>query len=158
MAENFTIEWAILEHPFEPKSKDWTWIVGIIGLGVALASAILGNLIFALFLGLATVALIIHGRKDADLLEIGISKKGVRINREFFPYQTLKSFWVHEEENFPTTLSILSRERFFFPHITVPVPEELDPDKLRDVLLDFLDEAYPPPSTIEALAHFLGLH
>lgn len=158
MGREIILEWEILEHDRDPWTHDWSWVIGIIGFGVAVAVIILKNYLLGIIIGLGTFALILHGRKEAGLLRVGIFKNGVRINKEFFPYTSLHSFWIHDEEDLSRTLTFLSREKSFFPHITVPLSKEINSSFLKNILLDFLDEAYHPPSLIEALSHSLGLH
>ena len=145
--------WEILEHEPRPKSLDWSWVVGILGGAIAIAAFVLGNILFGVFIVIATFSIILYGHKEPDLLMVDISRKGVRVNKEFFPYPTLDSFWIDDERGYPV-LTILSKERNILPHIRVPIPHDLNTDDLLDMLLNYLDEDYHPPTFTESLVHF----
>jgi len=152
--ENF-VEWETLEYAHRQKSKDWFWAVGVLGGAIALVSIFVGNLLFAIFVGLATFSLMMYGSRKPEKILIAISTKGIHMGNEFFPYQTLDSFWIHEEEN-GALLTILSKERNILPHITFEVHPDIDPEALRDLLLDYVDEEFQPLSLTESVFSYLG--
>lgn len=147
------ISWEILEHEPRPKSADWTWVVSIIGGAMAIASIIFGNLLFAIFIIIATFSIILYGHKEPELLQVEINRKGIRVNNEFFPYPTIDSFWMDDERGYQV-LTILSKKRSILPHIRIRMPEDISMDELRDELLNHIDEDYHPPTFTESLAHF----
>ena len=153
MQSETIISWEILEHEPRPKSMDWTWIIAILGGAITIASFIFGNYIFGIFLIIATFAIILYGHKDPDLLVVDVTKKGIRVNNEFFPYPTIDSFWMDDERGYPV-LTILSKKRTILSHVRIRMPEEISMDDLREALLNHIDEDYHPPTFTESLIHF----
>ena len=47
------IKWETWEYEYIPKSNNWFWVVGIITIGLATASVLLDNILFAIFVALA---------------------------------------------------------------------------------------------------------
>lgn len=155
MATEKVLEWEVLEHEHRPKSSDWTWIVGIAGVACAIIAVIFGNLLFGFFLIIATFTLILFAHKHPEVLHVEITTKGVRVNEEYFPYVKLDSYWVDDVTRAPS-LILTSKEKSFLQHIKIPLHEDVDPDHLRDVMLDFLDEEYKEPSLVEEISYHLG--
>lgn len=156
MAEQTIYQWETLEYDHRPRTSDWFWAVGVIAGACALAALFFGNILLSILLVISVVTLIVHHLRPPKTLEISITDRGVRANREFFPYQTLDSFWI-EEELGPRILILLSKERLVMPHIKMALPEELTTPELRDYLLNYVDEEYHPPTLAESLLHWIGL-
>lgn len=156
MAEQTIYQWETLEYDHRPRTSDWFWAVGIIAGACALAALFLGNVLLAILLVVSAITLIVHHSRNPKVLEIAVTDRGVRANREFFPYASLDSFWI-EEELGPRILILLSKERLVLPHIKLAIPEELGTAELRDYLLNFVDEEYHPPTLSESILHYIGL-
>lgn len=156
MTEDNLVEWETPEYEYREKSSDWFFAVGIIGLALALVALIFANILLSILIGLATFVLIMYSRRVPEIIRVGISTKGVRVGKEFFPYNSLDSFWVEEEEDGTVFLSLLSKERTLRQHITLYVPQEIAADDLKDLMIEFLDEEYHEPSLMEAIAGRLG--
>jgi len=147
------IEWETLEHPYYEKTQDWFWIVGIVGLTAAFLSFLLNNLLLAIILFLATIAIILHGRRVPDVITVKITGNGIHIGTEFIPFTRIKSFSIDEEESLP--LLALQTNKWLAPY-THLVIEDVATEDVRDSLLDHLNEIYHEHSFTESIIHFLG--
>lgn len=81
-----------------------------------------------------------------------ISKRGVRIEKEIFPWSNLKSFWIFEE---PPEMYLESKKSYL-PYIIVPLPEDFI-EKAREILLKFLPEKETERSFFDILSKKLGI-
>ena len=150
------IIWQTFEHIHVPKSSDWYWIVGIIGTTAAIVAFIFGNFLFGLILIVSTFALLLFGARPPRLLEIEISKLGVRVNNELFPYRHLRSFSVDEEDADEEEIIVYTKT-LLNPTITLPLHPEISAEEVRDFLLDHLDEEHHEHSFSETLIRYFGL-
>lgn len=156
MQEQTLYQWETLEYDARSRSSDWFWALGIISGALALACVFFGNLLLGILIIVGAITLIVHHVQEPKVLNVSVTDRGVRINKEFFPYNTLDSFFIEEEVG-PPVLALLSKERMILPHVKVAIPEELDKKALRDYLLNYVDEEYHSATLSESILHFLGI-
>ena len=147
------IEWEAHEIDFQQKSADWFWAVGIIGLALAVVAAFFKDFLFSIFIVLAAFTIMLHGARSAKKLTIKISSQGVRINNELFPINHLKSFWIDEEQE--QTWLIIHSDQSIVKSLKIPMVE-IDPETIRDFLLDYLEEEHHPPGFTDSIAEYFG--
>jgi hypothetical protein len=135
------ILWESLEHEHEGNSDDWYWIVAIVGVGAAVLAIFFNNVLFALFILLAIFTSIMHAHSPKLLREYEINRKGVRIDNTLYPFSSLESFWVIDMEDDDEDKIFIKSNRTMMPLIVLPYSSaEIDPELLRDYLLEYLDE------------------
>lgn len=147
--------WQAHEYYFQEKSSDWYWIVGIIGGSISVIAIIFGNILFALLVFLSTIVLSIFASKEPSLVRFEINKSGVIIHKTLYPFGTLESFWVEDNRHIghPSQLFIKSR-KFIVPLIAIPL-EGVDPEDIRDFLLDhLLEDEHVEPVGQKLLEYF----
>lgn len=152
------INWKTIEHYHEEKSSDWYWILGIITIASAILSIYFGNILFAIVILLSAFTMILHLQSEHSEIEVSVNKKGIRINNTLYPHTTLESFWIEEEEeieNIPNQI-IIKSQKTLVPLIIIPMPDEVDPDELREYLLNYLDEEELDEPFSHRLMEFLG--
>ncbi len=149
-----TLKWQAYEHLHREKGPDWYWVLGIIAAGSALMAIVLGNFLFAILIIVAAFALALHATKTPDLISFEINEKGIVIDTTFYPYSSLKSFWLDEEYNLRDTL-IVKSSRLFMPYIVIPL-EEISPVEVREFLLDFLEEEEMHEPLLQKLVEYFG--
>jgi hypothetical protein len=153
------INWKTIEHHHETeKSSDWFWILGIIALGSAILSVFFGNILFAIVILLAAFTMILHVHTDHEEIDVSVYKKGVRINKTLYPWTTLDSFWIVEDddmENIPNQILIKSQKPLL-PLIIIPMPDEVDPEELKDYMLGYIDEEEITEPLSHRLMEYLG--
>ncbi|MFC1732229.1 hypothetical protein ACFL6I_18125, partial [candidate division KSB1 bacterium] len=86
-------------------------------------------------IGAFTVAL--FAAKKPHLIHFEINRRGVAIDDVLYPFNTLESFWIDEDEHGHLTL-IIKSERVIMPYIVIPIYDEVD--EIRDILLSKLEE------------------
>jgi len=149
------ITWRAPEYTYREKSVDWFWGAGLIGAAIAIAAIVVGNVLFGIFAAIATFTLLMYAARKPRMVEVLIDHRGVKINRVFYPYNILTSFWIHNHGNAAKKL-IIESERGVFPHVAVPIADDVDTEKLRDYLLVFLPEEEHPESLSEIVLEYLG--
>lgn len=89
-----------------------------------------------------------------QIIDFALTTRGVLVGRQFYPYETLQSFHIYEEEPFLDTLS-LHTDGDLISHVHIPlvtVPNQ----EVYDILSGFVPEVPHEPNlvdTIEKLMH-----
>lgn len=134
-----SFEWKTFEHHHVEKSNDWFWAVGIVAVGIAFLAVYFGNLLFALVILLAAFVGILHAHTPPKIVQYAITRKGVQVDRRIYSYSDLESFWVIDED--VNDRIIIRSSKLFMPLLILPYDStRIDPEELRDYLLDYLDE------------------
>lgn len=148
--------WEAHEYVFQEKTSDWYWAVGIVVVSVAVLVIIFGNLLLALLILLSGFVLALFASKKPDLVRFEVSKKGIMIDKTLYPYGTLDSFWVEDNDHlgFHSKLLIKS-QKVVMPLIVIPL-EGTNPEEVRDFLLDHLLEEHHSESIGKHILERLG--
>lgn len=131
------ISWNAPEHIHTEKNNDWYWAVGIITITAVALAFIFKDIIFGIFIIVAAFALVVHASKKPKIIHCEINDRGIVIDNILYPFLSLESFWIDAHEK-PTKVLIKSYKTFM-PYITVHI-DEVDPEKIRDILLDYIAE------------------
>ncbi len=142
------IEWRAHEYVHVEKTPDWYWALGLIGVAAAIAAIVMGDVLFAILILLAAFVLAIYANRQPNVVRFAVTQRGVRIDDELYPYNTLDSFAIDEVSPNHTPKLILKPKRIFASLIIIPV-EEVDPDDVHDFISDFLLEE----EHVEPLSH-----
>ena len=147
------IEWETDEYECREKSSNWYWLVGFIALALVITAIAMKNFLFAILVLLGAGLLLYHANRQPQKMKVIISRRGIQIRNNLFPYRTLRSFWLHDEES--GRKIIIQSEKLLMPHIHLPLADDLDHEALRAFLLDFLPEEPHRPTVIDLLAEYL---
>jgi hypothetical protein len=131
------IEWSAPEHFHTEKNNDWYWSVGIITITAVALSFIFKDIIFGILLIVSAFALVVHASKKPRIVKCEINDRGVVIDNILHPFMNLESFWIDAHEQPPRVL--IKSYKTFMPYIKVYI-EEVDPEKVRDILLNYIAE------------------
>ena len=148
------IEWETLEYEHRERSSNWYWVVGLVALVLVIGSIVMKNFLLAILVLLGAFTLMLYARRHPRRMRVVVSRRGIQVRNSLFPYHTLRSFWLHDEEDEPRKIIIRS-EKLFMPHIHLPLADDLDHEALRAFLLDFLPEEPYQPTIIDVLAEYL---
>lgn len=150
------ITWEAADHIKVEKSTDWFWVIGIIAIGIAVLSIYFNNLLFALLILIGTFALFIQSHSEPYMQKYEINRKGVVIGDILYPYSSLESFWVIDEDGWDRDRMLVKSTKLFMPMIVMPLGEDVTPDDIRDYMLEYLDEEQMEESAIEKIVILLG--
>lgn len=138
MHDQYSVSWKALEYEHFEKTPDWFWGLGVIVIVAAGISIFLGNILFAIVLVLAGFTLALHAAKPPKVEHFAISDRGVLVGNTLYPFTTLDSFWVENNEH-SRALLFLKSKKFFMPLLTIPI-EEINPEQVHAALSDMLPE------------------
>lgn len=148
------LEWQTMEYDHEHRSSDWFWMVGLIAALGIIISIVTRNLLFAVVILIAGFTVMMYGARRPEEITVSITKRGVQIKNQFYPYANIAAFAVKDDDEGPDRL-ILHIDRWFLPHVSTYI-EAVDPDQVRDYLSDFLIEEPYEESWLENLIERLG--
>lgn len=147
------ISWNTLEHIHTEKNNDWYWAVGIITITAASLAFIFNNFIFGILILVASFALVIHGAKRPGTIHCEINDRGLVINDILYPFLTLESFWI--DAHIRPAKVILKSHKTFMPYIVVYI-DEVDPEEVRDILLNYIAETEHKEPISQKILETLG--
>ncbi len=148
--------WETEEYYFQEKTSDWYWAVGIVGVSISILAVIFSNALFALLVLFSTFALALYGSKRPSVVKFEVGKKGVMIANTLYPFGMLESFWVEDNRHIakPSKLIIKSKKPIV-PLIAIPLGE-INPEDIRDFLMDHLLESHHPAPLGQAILEYFG--
>ncbi len=148
--------WEEHEYIFQEKTNDWYWAVGIIAFSITVISIIFGNALFALLILVGIITLTIFASKPPRLVRFEINKSGIIIEKSFFPYATLDTFWIEDNTHTgkPSKLFIKSNKTLA-PMIAIPLGN-MDAQEVRDFLMGHIIEEHHIEALSEKILEYLG--
>ncbi len=152
--EKERIAWTALEYEFREKTAEWFWSLGIVVTSAIVAAIIFHNYLFALLIGIASIVLILYAFRKPGIVSFELNRSGVVINKTLFPYASLESFWV--EQNDPHKKLLLKSKKMFMPLVAIPI-ENLDPEMVREFLRQFLPETELHEPASQKILEHLGI-
>lgn len=146
------ISWTTPEYAHSKKPTHW-YLAVILIIGSIIATALLfNNILFAILIFVAAVALLVFARREPRHVPVRINDSGILFDEYFYPFATLESFWVSELDH---ALYIKSK-KFFMPYITIPLADDTDHEILHEYLLEKLPDEEHHASVFERLMDYLG--
>ncbi|MCD6094650.1 hypothetical protein J7J39_01975 [bacterium] len=143
----------LLQWREENKNKDKNWQIGVtIFLGLCFLFFFWQKNYWGSVLVLIIFLLIFSLGKRKENILFAISNKGVRVEREIFPYKNLESFWIFEE---PCEI-YLKTKRAYLQYVTIPLPKEYF-NTAKEILSKFLPEKEAERTLLDTIARKIGL-
>jgi len=147
------IKWTAPEYRKKERSVDWYWSWGIISLSIIVISIFLHNYALAMLVAVAVFALMTVIAKDSSVFEYKIGEKGIKAGKDFIAYESIECFWIKDGEE--EDLLLLKTNRFLSPMLTIII-ENVDLNKLRDILLTKIKEKELEEPSSKRIMDFLG--
>ena len=146
------ISWDAPEHLHIEKTNDWYWSVGIITITAAALAIIFNNFVFGILILVAAFALVVHAAKKPKMVHCEINDRGIVLDEILYPFLTLESFWIDAHEQ-PSKILVKSHKTFM-PFIVIYI-EEVDPEQVREILLNYIAETeHREPFSLKLLEKF----
>jgi hypothetical protein len=149
-----SLRWEGHEYSYSEKSVDWYWAVGIVALSGAVASILLGNFLFGILILLGAFTLSLFAARKPNAVTFEITRRGILIDKKLFPYNTLDSFWIHEDTHH-TTLLVRSRKAIM-PLIMIPLSGSVNAESVHLSLSRFLEEEEHDMPISHRLVEYFG--
>lgn len=128
---NPVIYWQAPKYIQHEKSVKWFIAAGIIVLLLVISSIYFNNWSFAVALiTLAVVYFMMH-KEEPQMVDVVISKAGIKFGNKEIPYQNIKAFWIIYE---PPNIKTLHLQFTGARHDLVIQLEDQDPAELRTFL------------------------
>lgn len=137
MATEALISWNAPTHIHVEKRADWYWSVGIITLAIAAVLFIFGQIIPGIFVVVAATSLVLVAHRHPRIVRCEINDRGLVVDSVLYPFLSLESFWI-PHDSVPPRILIKSRKTLM-PLIVIFI-DEVDPEKVREVLLKYIAE------------------
>jgi hypothetical protein len=151
------LTWRVREREVGKKNADWFWALGILALSAAVAAFILRNVLFGILILLGSFLLALYVVKKPRTITYALTRRGVVIDDELFPYQTLASYWIHIDPHSPENepMLLIKEKAFFAPLIIIPIAEDISPEDISEILGELLElEEISPPMAHRILELF----
>ncbi len=149
-----SIYWEAPEHTHIEKTGDWYWILGIIALSGAIASMIFSNVLFGVVIILGALTMVVVSYRHPRVIPFEVSARGIRIKDSLYPYSTLESFYI-DEENLGGPQLIVKSKKLFMQLLFVPIPEEYI-DEIEEVIAPRLREEHLEEPLAHRLMEYFG--
>jgi len=148
------VTWEAPEHHHIEKSSDWFWALGILGVAGTVAAIMFGNLLFGILIAIATLTLGMVGAQEPKIIPHAITARGIRLGDQLYPYSTLDSFYIDEDNPRGVQLLVKS-QRTFMPLLIMPIPEEYQ-EEIEALLETRLEEEELEEPLFHKIMEILG--
>jgi hypothetical protein len=149
--------WEGFEEKQVDRTNDWYWGVGLIAIFGSAGAFIVGNFLFGVFILISAITLVIFARKNNEPKLFKITDQGIQRGDVLHRYKTIKRFWVDAEEDEDGPSLIIYTSRVFDPIVSIPIPEEIEPEDIRGFLRNILEEDYMREPKFHKLLDKIGL-
>lgn len=105
--EHIVAKWQAHEYEHTEKERPWYWAVGIVAAGVAIASLIVQNYLFAIICVIGGFTVMLVGSTRPPRLTYSLTEKGFMVGKDLIPFEKMTRFSISEEE--PRYLTIESK-------------------------------------------------
>jgi hypothetical protein len=116
-----SITWEAPEHHHVEKGNDWFFALVIIVIAIVIVAILFNNVLLALLLGLAGGALFVSASKRPSIIPFAVTVRGVKIDDRLYPFSTLDSYRIDEEDPRGPQL-LLKSEKKMMPLMVMPIP------------------------------------
>ncbi|MAG44353.1 hypothetical protein CL633_00500 [bacterium] len=149
------LSWQIKEKSGSQKNLTWFIILAIITVGLVIFAFFSNSPLMALLFILISVVIYLSNFNKTEILKCKIAKQGLYMQKRFFPWNELESFWIFYD---PPRIKILSikAKKTLLSCLTMPLTNQ-NPSQIRKILLKYMPEIEQEESLIDTLAKKIGL-
>ncbi|MFH1508703.1 MAG: hypothetical protein ABIE68_00890 [bacterium] len=135
---NELLSWEANEFVQYDRDQSWYLGGGILAVLLVIYSIFTSNYLFTLIIAMIVAVVYLYTQKKPEKLKVVITEKGIVLNKEFLDYEDLEDFWILYKPPELKTLNI-GRQGFWRPHYEIQL-EDINPLKVREILLEYLEE------------------
>jgi len=129
-------KWSASE--FVSHDKTTKWYV-VLGLSAVVLSAIIfvltRQILSVVVVAVMTLLFAVYASAKPRTLDYSVSNNGVQIGEKYYPFSTIKSYSVIEEEGIPY-LQLLLQKRLSVPIVVYAAPDQID--QLAEIIGNFV--------------------
>ncbi|MDX9913721.1 MAG: hypothetical protein RBS77_04025 [Candidatus Moranbacteria bacterium] len=149
------LHWQGPEYEHYPKEKNWYAVAALILSAIIIYALVTNSPIMAITFVLIGVVGYIQLEKFPRVLDFKVTTDGVMAGEELYQFDNIKSFWIFYEPPHTKILS-LHTDAMLTPFIHIPV-HQIDPVKLREILMEFVPEEKQKPTLVDTLERLLHI-
>lgn len=149
------IHWQGPEYEHYPKEKTWYAVATVILSAIIVYALVTNSPIMAITFVLIGIVGYIQLERFPRVLDFRVTTDGVMAGNELYEYDNIKSFWIFYEPPHTKILS-LHTDALLTPYIHIPV-HQIDPVKLRDILMEYVPEVKQKPTLVDTLERLLRI-
>ena len=150
-----TISWQAPEYTHKERGNDWFWTIGIITVVACIIAIWLHSYVFAIFLLLSGLCLIMFTiRKPQDVIYT-IETKGLFMGKDLYEWKGLKSFNIKKNDSDMYAKLLIETSKYFLPIYTIPLPKE-NVEEVKQALFKVLSKSEIDESKSMVFAEKLG--
>ena len=105
--EHIVVRWQGHEYEHTEKERPWYWAVGLVAAGVAIASIILQNYLFAVIAIVGGFTVMLVGSARPARHTYSLTESGFMVGKDMIPFDKITRFSISEDE--PRHLTIESK-------------------------------------------------
>jgi hypothetical protein len=149
------VTWEAYPNNPSPKGADWFWALGIIAIALFIAALLLGNTLLGFLILIAGGVVALAAARPNEPETYTVTTRGIAIGDTLYPYSTLESFFIDEEDVLGPQLLIRS-QRMLLPLLAIRLPVE-HLDDIEELIASKLPEEYLEESPLFKLLDAAGL-
>ncbi len=131
--------WVMPEFHRHERTAVWYGIFIVLMLGLIVWSIVTANYIFAVFLVLFGMYMIMQHFRDPENVPVVILTTGIAIGDHYHTWDEVSEFFIvyNPPEVQKLYFNFVKRSH---PIVSIDLPDDLDPNELREELLEYVDE------------------
>ncbi len=121
--EEVFISWQAPEFEHREKGPAWYWLSMLVAIGVMALALWQKNFLFAVFVVIAEVLLVIWGDRKPIFIEMKLSREGLQIGEDkIYNYQDMESFALDQKHESEWVGMVLKFKQIIRPKIKIMLP------------------------------------
>ena len=147
------LSWTTQEYRHTEKTAEWFFASGIIAIALIAASALLGNILFAIVIALAAFSFFFFANRAPRAVCASVTDTEILFGDARYPYDSLASFWVETRDGFPRL--ILKQKKKLSLLVSIPT-EEIHSNIIRAALVERVREEELHEPLPQKIMEYLG--
>ncbi len=150
------IEWRAEEFEYRAKDASWYWLSIMIAVVLLTIAIWQKNLLFAFFILVAEVLMLVWGSQVPEVLEFSLGKEKLRIgDRKEYPLREISEYSLMDAERDPIPFILVFRNHYR-PSVRVLVPKDKAEEARKYFREANVKEVEHEHTLIDTLEDFLG--
>ncbi len=149
-----SVTWEAPEHHHIERGGDWFFALAVITGAIVIAALFFGNFLMALLAILCGLTTAVSAGRAPRIIEFSVSPRGIRVGDLLYPFTTLESYHIDEDDMRGPQLLVMS-QKHFMPLLILPIPEEYI-DDIEDILSPRLPEEFLEEPLFGKLLELVG--
>jgi hypothetical protein len=149
------LHWRAPEYEVFERDQKWYIVITAILVAIIAWALYTNSPIMAITFILIGVVGYLTLTKEPRTLDFIITRDGLIVDQELYEFDNCKSFWIFYEPEGKRAIS-LHMDHSLVPYVHLPIHDE-DPVRIREILLEHLEEEKHEPGVIETVERLLKI-